>query len=361
MTTYFLTLVLTVRNRDLAIVKKSLQSLNDQSHKDFKIVLVNYGSTKQYTADLQRLVIQYPCIELIDCPVSQQLWNKCRSINMVLNTCDTPYLFVADIDMMFRPDFILKIDQLKKESEVIYFNVGFLSETESKKERPFHAYKINHVSTSEATGMTLYPVRLLKSINGYDEFYHGWGSEDTDTHVRLRNAGIQVRFYKEEMLMLHQWHPKSYRTIKSLDPFHSQLELINSKYLTQTQSLKIVKANKGFEIGLKPSNSEYAKLINPEIQYVLTTEQSDIDAFFSATIFNLKEKVVQIQIRHHHLYKQVKNKVKPFLGKKNIKFYSLQAINDKVLMTIITHFRNTPYEYQYDIEKQQIVLKIILY
>ena len=114
--------------------------------------------------------------------------------------------------MIFKSNFIDKACQLKEARKVIYFQVGFLSHSESLQNKDFSNYLINHFSTKDATGISMFPKSLLMEINGYDEFYHGWGSEDTDVHNRINKLGVPIHFYDSEVLLFHQWHEKSYRT-----------------------------------------------------------------------------------------------------------------------------------------------------
>ena len=86
---------------------------------------------------------------------------------MVLKHCKTPYFFVGDMDMIYHPNFVETLQKLTKNEEAIYFQVGFLNETESKKNIPFHDYVINFRSNEEATGMTLFNTKVLKSTLKY--------------------------------------------------------------------------------------------------------------------------------------------------------------------------------------------------
>ena len=81
-----ITVVLTNRNRDLNLVKHCLASLDAQTSKDFKIVLVDYGSRESNLKHLKALVSQYSGIELIPCNTSKELWCKSRAINIVFKT-----------------------------------------------------------------------------------------------------------------------------------------------------------------------------------------------------------------------------------------------------------------------------------
>ena len=355
-----ITLVLTNRNRDIRIIKNCLDSLQNQSDIDFEWFLVDYGSNESYLSELNALVLQYPQIQFISCPTSGQLWNKSRAINIVLNQCKTPFFFVGDIDMIFHPNFISELKGLTSIDKATYFQVGFLSQEESLKKITFDKYDIAFKSNKEATGMTLYPTAILRLINGYDEFYHGWGAEDTDVHIRLTNKGFKVQFYDEKILIKHQWHLKKYRSKASLEPFHSHLEMINHQYIKHAQNFQIIEANKNHQFGLMPIDSEYKKLEEIKNTYQVFSEVSEIDSFLNGTLNNLPQGIYQIDFMIHPLYNDLKNKIKCLIGKKAYKFYSLEEINDKLLFTIILNFRNNPYKSTFDREKETLSLKIVI-
>jgi predicted glycosyltransferase involved in capsule biosynthesis len=353
-----ITLVLTYRNRDLRTVKRCLDSLNQQSLDLFQVVLVDYGSEAIFANPLKELIKGYNFIQLVSCPVQGQLWNKSRAINIALQQCNSPYFFVADVDMLFRKDFIAQLSQLKSLDEVIYFKVGFLSKEESEKECDFEAYNVKHYSTEEATGMSLFPTEVLKRINGYDEFYHGWGAEDTDVHVRFINSGFKVRFYESEALMLHQWHLKGYRTKNSTAPFHDSLEKINQCYLKETRDLGISKVNNNFGWGISPEEDSYKALTIPTLFFTLTNEKNEIDAFLKGSLFNGKDMVLQLTITQNPLQNNFRNYIKKLIGKKFFEYYQMDQVNKEILETLIVNFRNHPYQYAYDQVNRIIVLKI---
>lgn len=352
-----LTLVLTYRNRDLNVVQKCLDSLQHQTNNNFKVILVDYGSAENYADGLSKIISNYSFIKLIYCPVKQQLFNKSKAINIALKNTNTEYFFVADVDMIFKDNFVQKILQIKQKDKIYYFQVGFLTKTESNLNKKFIEYNIKHLTTPEATGMTLYPTKLLKEINGYDEFYHGWGAEDTDVHFRLRNAGYKVLFYDKELLLIHQWHSKSYRSNKSKEPFHSSLEKINHQYLNIANTKKRILANSNFNWGVLPKKESFTK--NTAI-ISLTNQKSEIEALLSGIMGNYKDKKLIVNIVPHKDYKSLKNSLKKKLGKKYLVFYEFEEINNLILETIIARFRNNYYEYNWDKSGSIIKLNIAL-
>ena len=353
-----ITLVLTYRNRDLCIVKNCINSLNFQSHKAFNVILVDYGSEAIYANPLQELVSNYSFITLITCPVQGQLWNKARAINIALKQTKNPFFIVGDIDLIFHPNFIEKALKLNSQEQSIYFKVGFLNEVESKKNSAFEEYKVKHYSSEEATGITLFYTNTLKEINGYDEFYNSWGAEDTDVHLRLRNQNKKVVFLEEEILLLHQWHPKAYRSKASTSPFHTKLERINHNYLQITNTTKRTIANLNFEWGKMPLEDDYAKLKNAP-DYFIKIDATDYRvASALAQLNNFNSELVSIHINETPKKVKYKNYLKKFLGKKHHSYFSMETINILFLEEIIKNFRNLPYHFSFDREKNEIKILI---
>lgn len=353
------TIIFTYRNRNTYSVKNCLDSLKQQSNKAFKVVLVNYGSNEKYSSLINDLVNQYEFASIINCKTQGELWCKSRAINIVLKQCDTPYVFVGDVDMVFHPEFVQKLDLFKKEKTATYFQVGFLNKEESTLAKTFKEYKIAFKSTAGATGMTFYNKSDLLGINGYDEFYHGWGSEDTDVHIRLINAGTAVNFFDDEVLMLHQWHPKQYRTKDSLEPFHSHLEQINAEYLRFTESTKKTKANTEFDFG-SYLDSDYEALNQPELVFKLTNQRHMVKGFIKRVLISQNNKVVKLKITKDPEYKSIKQALKKMFNKKPMVFLSMQEANDLLLETIVSKNRNSAYRYQYNQSTQTIDLTIKL-
>ena len=353
-----ITLVLTNRNRNLQTVKNCLDSLENQSGNNFELFFVDYGSVGKYIIALEQLLLQYPRINYINCPVSGQLWNKSRAINIVLKKCNTPYFFVGDIDMLFHPDFINKLHELKNKDKATYFQVGFLSQKETALQRDFHNAAVDFISRKEATGMTLYPTQLLKEINGYNEFYHGWGAEDTDVHIRLHNLGIEIDFFEKEILLKHQWHPKTYRTKLSTDPYHFELERINHSYIQTSQTSKQIKANIKQQWGVLPEEKEYSKLSDqPDFTIEIEPETSKVNALL-AQLDNFENKVVLIIVKDTSDSNKRKQFAKRILGKKYLEFLPMKSVNNMILQEIVMHYRNLPYQYSFDQNENLIHLKI---
>ncbi len=355
-----LTLVIPNRNRDLATVERTLGSIAPQLDAQLRLVVIDYGSDKAYQQQLLSLCEQWSKIEVILCMTQGQLWQKTRAINIVLNQCQTPFFMVADMDMLFHPEFKQKIMPHCQQRQATYFQVGILSEAESETLKAFDQYRIKFKTDHLATGMTLAPTALLHEIGGYDEFYHGWGSEDTDLHVRLLNNGIRLHFYKEQILLLHQWHPKTYRSKDSTAPFHSYLERINQQYLLYTTQLKRKKANTQDSWGQMPVAASYELLNDPNIEIHCYNVQEQLSALWFQLKEGLTTGVVCIKIERHPEMHTPKTKLKKALQKKTPLFVAMEQANNQFLECIISHLRNAPYNYRFDRSRQLIECEIFL-
>ena len=341
-----LTIALTNRNKPYTTLQRCIRSLSVQGA---LVVLVDYGSDEHGLEAVQKIQSEFPEITIHYCPTQARLWNKSRALNIILKQCDTPYFFVGDVDMIFHPDFVEQALHLAKEDQVMYFQAGFLSKEESQKEKEFKDYHIDFPSTSHATGMTLYPTHLLKALNGYDEFYHGWGSEDTDVHVRMKNAGVAVHFYDKEILMLHQWHPKHYRSVDSLEPFHSYQERVNQAYLKQATATHRTLANANTAWGVVPKELP----ATPSQEMTAAATRNEIDALL-ASIAQSSAAVVKLTVVPHSQRNDIKQTVKKMLGKKTPLFIDMQEANDRILEWLIVNHREKDYSYVFDRKKDRI-------
>lgn len=337
------------RNRDVLRVKNSLKSLQLQTNKNFEVYFVNYGSSKNHTQQIEKLLEKFSFVNYSYLYTEFQPWNKSKAINNVLKNLEKDYFFVADIDMIFHPNFIEKTLELAKTNDTWYFQVGFLSEEESNSDKKFEDYKIKFKSNEGATGLTMCSVKSAKAIQGFDEFYHFWGSEDTDFHVRLKNSGCNVKYYSQDIMMLHQWH-KIYRNEES-ESLTKTLQIsgivqFNHYYLKQTiLNKKAIVNNKSW--GKTQSKKEYEQLVDfsKNNSNTLSNYTSEIDYFLFQKLPNLERGLHSFEIREKENAEGLKTTLKSVFKLNKEKSYSLKTINNKLLFYIINFYRNYPYNY----------------
>lgn len=351
------------RNRELKRIENSLNSLKNQTNKSFTVYFVDSGTEHTLAKDVENLVNTYDFVTYVYHNTQHQPWNKSLALNSVIKSLDGGFCFVADVDMIFRNDFVEIANQLQKPNKATYFKVGFLDQVETQRDKEFEHYNIKFESTSEATGLTMFPVENLKKIHGFDEFYHFWGSEDTDVHVRLKHSGCDVQFYDKNILMLHQWH-ESYR-IKEQDKLTKELQLshivrLNYRHLNLAIDSKKTIVNKcTWGNVLTKSQFQELETCDTEMTSILNTLDR-IQHFLYVEFHNLEPGIYRFRFYSNSSEKSLKQKLKKHLGKENEVFLTMKEVNDMVLLHIISFYRNKPYTYKVNDKLQELYLTITL-
>lgn len=356
-----ITLIYPFRNRDTDRIKKSLDSLERQSNNNFKIVFIDYGSDENVSVAVKKLLSKYNHVNYIHTHTNKQPWNKSRAINIALKIIDTAYCFVADVDMFYRENFIEKLYDLKSLEKVVYFQVGYLSSEETKKDISFDAYETTKISTNEATGLTLFPVQKLKECNGFDEFYHFWGSEDTDAHVRMVNSGVILEYFDKELLLLHQYHPSFHsRLSKELTSDLVPGNIVRINYCNQlfNKNNNITKVNSG-AWGAVILEEDILKLENTiDFQFDCTNKMYEVDYYLYEKLNSLKGKTIKLTFKEVTKKQDYKNKIKRILKKENLLYYNLNQINTFVTKELVFKYRD--HLYSYSINKELDILSLII-
>jgi hypothetical protein len=354
-----ITCIYPYRGRDLERVQKSLESLKIQTNKAFKVVFVDFGTPQPLAKDIQDLVERFEFTQYIYTYECDKPWNKSRAINIALKTIDTSFTFVADIDMIFAPHFIDTLTNLKTEDKAVYFKVGFLSESESKLYKSFEDYDVKFTSSEGATGLTLFPTKALKAIGGFDEYYHYWGAEDTDAHVRIQNTKVPVIYYDTDILMLHQWHP-IYRAGSEAD-LTTDLRIadivrLNHAHLSFNTQNTITKVND--QSGRIISKQVYETLLSPDVVIKKRSLKSEIE-HIKTELLSFSNTIVSYQITTYR--PNLKDKVKhTFKKQKRLAFYSLKETNDLLLKELLIHYRDYDYRFVVAPDLETITFTIAL-
>ncbi|MCH4821579.1 galactosyltransferase-related protein [Gramella lutea] len=345
-----ISILIPYRNRDPERIKILFRSLEGQTHKNFKVYFIDYGSSKINSEIVKELCLDYSFVHYQYHYTRHQPWNKSRTLNSVIRYLDTEYCFVADVDIIFHPEFLEIANNLTKTGQTTYFQVGYLSSSESRKVKAFSEYSDYRSSTNEATGLSLFPVAQLKDLNGFDEFYHFWGGEDTDMHIRLKNAGNEVEYYDEKLLLLHQWH-KSFQKLENNESI-ADLQLsgilpLNHQHLKNAISNKATKVNiSGW--GEIMGREDFQLLENSEVSMEITNEKRQVEDVLYGMLPVKNEGIIKISFKPDLFENSKKYKVKRMLGKKVPEYYTLREVKDMILLHLISFYRNVPYTIKVD-------------
>ncbi|GAA3779643.1 glycosyltransferase [Flavobacterium ginsengiterrae] len=339
-----LTIIYPYRNRELERIKNSLNSLLSQSNMDFEVIFVDYGSQLEISKEVKELLSEYKFVEYVYSYNIYQPWSRSKAINIGLQFTKTEYVFIADIDIFFHPNFIDKLYSLKQENTNYYFQVGYLNKQESLLKKEFNDYKIESKSIAEGKGLSFFKLNSLLSINGFDEFFHFWGAEDQDIHQRLQNNGNKEIFYNKEILLLHQWHP----TFESLQKNKLTVEpLIEDAFNLNKQKLRFNRENNLIIAnidcwGLLFTREAFDMLESEDGFVEIINKKNNVDYFLNVVLSNFTDKI-KVRFITDAYQKSLKYKIKKRLKIEKNEYYSLKYINDTILLNIILHHKSLPY------------------
>ncbi|MDR2679323.1 MAG: glycosyl transferase, partial [Tannerella sp.] len=82
------------------------------------------------------------------------------------------------------------------------------------------SYKKKHISLG--CNMSFWKKDCI-AVNGYDEFFEGWGGEDFDFACRMVNRGIEKLHLKFSGIVYHLWHDDLYMQNREKNFAQSQL------------------------------------------------------------------------------------------------------------------------------------------
>lgn len=355
-----ITIIYTYRNRDLRRIENSFNSLKDQTSANFEVEFVDYGSAFEAAEKARALCEKFSFINYTYHYTEHQPWNKSRALNSIIKNLENDFCFVADVDLIFHPEFIEKVTQLQKPIKSFYFQVGFLTSGVEGTPKNFDIGNYRK-STWEATGLSMFPVNVLKGLRGFDEFYHFWGAEDTDMHVRLRNAGYEVDFYDKEILLLHQWHP-SYRS-KERKTLTNDLQIggvvqLNQQYLSNVKAQKKTQAN--LKVWGEPMSVSQNKVLEElPVTFCMDNDRKKIDEFLYGQLPQFLIGNIKIQVKEISSYEAAKFRLKRVARRKVPEFYTLKEVNDLILLHLISFYRDYPYIFQVNKEEGIITFGII--
>jgi glycosyltransferase involved in cell wall biosynthesis len=355
-----ITIIFPYRDRDLIRIKKSLDSLKNQTNQNFKVLFVDYGSKIQFSNQVRSLVDSYSFTEYFYSYNSKQPWSRSKAINVGLKLIQTPFVFIADIDLIFRNDFIDILFKLKNPKKAYYFKVGFLSEEETDLTKDFLDYQISFSSGVGAQGLSMFPMKEINDVQAFDEFLHFWGAEDNDIHCRLIRAGIESVFYDKEIMLLHQWH-ESYRKSER-NTLTKELQLkgvvkLNQQHLIDSRNNEVIKVNSE-NWGMPISEKDYYELENYDSSIILTNKMEVVNHFLFVELPRYEKRILSIQFVEDPFQSTLKYKVKKIVGKTVPKYYSLKEINDKLLLHIISFYHVFPYSYEISGDLKSINFRI---
>ena len=214
-----------------------------QTAKDFEILIADDGSD-----DSTLEVLDDPAFELLRI---RHVWHedrgfrKSRILNRAIASSSADYVIFCDGDCIPRNDFVAshlkharagcfisgtRVDLAEEihrrfvDSDVLenrIFDINFLTELSEDLTR--HKYRLvrnkylarfldlltYRYCVFHGSNASVWRKDLIR-VNGFDHDFVGYGSEDRDLGVRLRNAGVRSKFLKFSLVQIHLAHGRDH-------------------------------------------------------------------------------------------------------------------------------------------------------
>ena len=219
------TLTVVASNRDrldleFNITKFFIKSLENQSNKDFEVLIADGGS-KNYE-ELKEFFESRECeplIQMVQEPLGEK-FERSKMNNVGVRNARTPYIMTTDVDLFFGKEFVEEL--LSKvdittfvESRTMYWKKGFAMRMYSGELDPFNDLERCKVGRTKkrttAGGCQCAHIDQWNKVRGFNESFIGWGSEDSDLYTRMRKSGAKIKWMGEvkgSLKLFHQPHPK---------------------------------------------------------------------------------------------------------------------------------------------------------
>lgn len=344
-----ITIIYAYRNRDAQRVKLSLQSLQQQTNQEFEVVFVDYGSDATYAQTVEQIVTSYDFASYHYVGHPGLLWNKSKALNYGIRQAKRDYVLINDVDVILHPNAMKTFQRQCVPEAFSLFKIGYLAESVSLKHvaaTPFDQLSPGH--TGDTFGIGLFPKAALEQVHGLDEFFHFYGSEDTDLNTRLQNAGFKLH-REDQLLFLHLWHPR-YPQKKdkqlTVQPRLYNTQRINQQHYLSQKENRVTRAPYQEHWGQCFNSEDKERLSSPDIQLRLPNIEAIVMHFLREELKHYKGKVVKVTFYEDKYYNSIKYKLKTLLGKQSQPYLSMKEVNDEILKTIVFDYRHSNYEFK---------------
>ena len=251
-----------------------LHSLLNQNDRNFEIIIADDGSTEDTKKLIKKISSNKKDIEIKHVWHPDEGFRLAKIRNDAVRVASGDYLIFLDGDCLTPPDFIKKHRYLAEQGRFVlgqrilmsekFVTKEIKEELKKKGERFWHFKnlvklwlnrKINRITP--VVNIKLHGIRNLrglnwklmkgcnwatwtddyKSVNGSDESFIGWGSEDKDLAIRLINSGVRVKDGRFYLWVLHIWH----RTSSRENALHNEKKVyyrIKNKIILPEKGLK---------------------------------------------------------------------------------------------------------------------------
>ena len=248
-----------------------LESVRRQRRLPDEVIVGDDGSGEETWRLIERLQRDFPV------PL-RHVWQEDKGFRLAMcrNKCIAAargeYIIQVDGDIILHPAFVAdhvafarrgyyvkggRVNITRRLKERLcaagkYRGLGFFSPGLTRRENAIHClplarYLAPRRKTQPGLGCNMSFWREdLVAVNGYDEFYEGWGGEDYDLAVRLQHLGRQKLSLKFAAIGFHLWHEDK----------HMQNRKKNFDYYHEIAAGQVTRCKKGVDQYLEDRKEE---------------------------------------------------------------------------------------------------------
>lgn len=244
------TLILSTYNRPDAL-SLCLESIIRQSVLPEEVIIGDDGSREDTRHVIESFQKKFP-VPLIHIWQEDDGFRLAKARNKCLAKAQCKYIIQIDGDLILHRDFVKdhltfaqkgfyikggRVNITKKLTEKLcrtlqffhpnLFTIGLIRRENSIHCVPLARYLAPHRKTQPGLGcnMSFWKEDAIR-INGYDEFFVGWGGEDFDFAMRLYHLGRKKLALKFAGIVFHLWHNDVHmqNRKKNFDYYYKQVD-----------------------------------------------------------------------------------------------------------------------------------------
>ncbi|CAM4097178.1 glycosyltransferase family 2 protein [Gillisia limnaea] len=356
-----LSIIYPYRNRNVARVKASLVSLQEQTQQNFEVVFVDYGSEESYAQEVKIMVSGFGFATYYYVGNPGLLWNKSKALNYGILKVTTAYVFFTDVDVVFHPSLTAVMQQLATPVGFYLFTIGYLpKEINTKEAGQFSFEQRKPTHTGDTFGIGLFPLEALQKVEGLDTFFHFYGSEDADLNARLQQAGYALKYHKP-LLIKHLWHPR-YPVKKdnqlTVLPRLTNVQRINQRHFLRNREKGVIKPSRQDTMGKVISKEESDLLQKPTKIVKVNNILSHVEHFLGEELPSYTGEIIKVEFVEDPYFHTLKHKLKKLLGKQTQPYCSLKEVNDRMLKEIVFNYRDANYSFEISENLKSIIFCI---
>lgn len=241
-----------------------LESLINQTLQPNEIIIADDGSTHDTKALIDKYIEYNPLL-------IKHVWHEDKGFqlaairNLAMAQAQSEYIIQIDGDILLHPYFVHDHSKVMRRGFYVagsrcMLNQELTSELISKKEYSIPTFKTKGVGnrlnalripwlmrllslpwasrrstkTIKGCNMAFWKEDILK-VNGYNEEFEGWGSEDVELEVRFQNSGLKRLNLKFGAIQFHLWHREN----------NKERVVQNEKLVEITRKEKLIACAKG--------------------------------------------------------------------------------------------------------------------